>query len=98
MKIDIFNHFFPKKYFDTYVAVGSDLKDMGKRVQNIRNIMDLDQRFKVMDEFGEYCKILSLPAPPVEVLALPDKSPYLAKDANDVLADLVAKFPKRLAG
>ena len=69
MKIDIFNHFFPKKYFDTYVDVGSDLKDMGKRVQNIRNIMDLDQRFKVMDEFGEYCQILSLPAPPVEVLA-----------------------------
>ena len=98
MKIDIFNHFFPKKYFDTYVDVGSDLKDMGKRVQNIRNIMDLDQRFKVMDEFGEYCQILSLPAPPVEVLAAPDKSPTLARVANDGLAELVAKYPKRFLG
>jgi len=98
MKIDIFNHFFPKKYFDTYVDVGSDLKDMGKRVQSIRNIMDLDQRFKVMDEFGDYCQILSLPAPPVEVLAPPDKSPTLAKVANDGLAELVAKYPKRFPG
>jgi len=98
MRIDAFNHFFPKKYFDTYVDVGSDLKDMGKRVQNIRNIMDLDQRFKVMDEFGEYCQILSLPAPPVEVLAAPDKSPTLARVANDGLAELVAKYPKRFLG
>jgi len=83
MKIDIFNHFFPKKYFDTYVDKGSDLKDMGKRVQSIRNIMDLDNRFKVMDEFGEYCQVLSLPAPPVEILAGPEQSPILAKVAND---------------
>jgi aminocarboxymuconate-semialdehyde decarboxylase len=98
MKIDIFNHFFPKKYFDTYVDKGSDLKDMGKRVQSIRNIMDLDNRFRVMDEFGEYCQVLSLPAPPVEILAGPDQSPTLAKVANDGLAELVAKYPQRFLG
>src|SRR5215813_12776198 len=98
MKIDIFNHFFPKKYFDEYVDLGSSLKDMGKRVQNIRNIMDLEQRFRVMDEFGEYCQILSLPAPPVETLAGPEKSPILAKVANDGLAEIVAKYPTRFPG
>ena len=68
---------------------------MGKRVQNISTIADLDNRFRVMDEFDEYCQIISLPGPPVEILAGPDKSPDMAKIANDGFAELVAKYPAR---
>jgi len=39
--------------------------------------------------------VLSLPAPPLEVIAGPDKSPLLARVANDGLADLVEKYPDR---
>lgn len=95
MKIDIFNHFFPKRYWDEFINVGSSLKDMGKRVQNISNIADVDERFRIMDEFGDYCQILSLPGPPVEILAAPDKSPLMARIANDGLAELVGKYPQR---
>ena len=44
MKIDIFNHFFPKRYFDEYINVGASLKDLGKRVQSMPTIADLDAR------------------------------------------------------
>src|SRR5712691_11588044 len=97
MKIDVFNHFFPKRFFDEFV-LGSPRKDLGKRVQNVPTIADLDARFRVMDEFGEYCQLLSLPAPPLEAMAGPEKSPLLARIANDGLAELVAKYPDRFIG
>ena len=50
MKIDIFNHFFPKAFHEKYITKG--LKDIGKRVQLMPTIADLDARFRVMDEFG----------------------------------------------
>jgi uncharacterized protein len=95
MKIDLFTHFFPKRFADEFVRSGFVGKDIGKRVQNVATIADLDARFRVMDEFGEYCQVLSMPAPPLEVIALPDKSPLLARIANDGLAELVAKYPDR---
>ena len=95
MKIDLFNHFFPKRYADQFVASGATGKDMGKRVRNVPTIADLDARFRVMDEFGDYCQLLSLPAPAIETMAAPDKSPLMAQIANDGLAELVAKHPDR---
>jgi len=95
VKIDIFNHLFPKRFWNDFIDVGTDLSGMGKRVQNISTITDLDNRFRTMDEFGDYCQIISLPGPPVEILAGPNKSPDMAKIANDGFAELVAKYPAR---
>src|SRR5580693_4348331 len=98
MKIDLFNHFFPKPYFDRFIDTGG-IRDIGKRVRNIQAIWDVDFRFKVMDEiraeFGDYCQVLTLPAPPIEAVAGPDKSPEVARIANDGLAELVRKYPDR---
>ena len=64
MKIDVFNHFFPQRYFTQYIDTGG-IQDIGKRVRNIQAIHDLDFRFRVADEFGEgYTQFLTLPAPP----------------------------------
>ena len=98
MKIDLFNHFFPRRFFDEFVHRGASFKDMGKRVQNIPSIHDLDARFRVMDEFGEYCQFLSLPSPPLEAMAASDKSPEMARMANDGLAELVGRYPDRFIG
>jgi hypothetical protein len=49
LKIDIFNHVFPRSFFDKYIATGG--RDIGKRVANVPVGVDLDFRFKVMDEF-----------------------------------------------
>ena len=98
MKIDLFNHFFPKRFTDLYVKTGVVGLDIGKRVSNIPTLTDLDARFRVMDEFGDYRQVLSMPAPPLEVIAAPDKSPELARVANDGLAELVVKHPDRFPG
>jgi predicted TIM-barrel fold metal-dependent hydrolase len=98
MKIDLFNHFFPPRYAHDVIEAGLAGKDMGKRVRNVPTIADLDARFRVMDEFGEYCQFLTLPAPPIETMAAPDKSPEFARMANDGLAELVAKYPDRFIG
>src|SRR5689334_657120 len=95
MKIDIFNHFFPRRFFDEYINGPNGPKDIGKRVREAATIVDLDARFRVMDEFGEYCQVISLPMPAIEALAPPDKSAEVARIANDGLAELCQKHPAR---
>lgn len=95
MKIDVFNHIFPKRFFDEFINVTAGPKDIGKRVRNIQTIVDLDARFRVMDEFGDYRQLISLPLPPLETIAGPDRSPLLARAANDGLAELTKRYPAR---
>jgi predicted TIM-barrel fold metal-dependent hydrolase len=95
VKIDIFNHVLPKRYFDKMMEVAPRHKDMGKRARNIPALFDLDLRFRMMDQFGAYCQILSLASPPLEALAGPDTTPLLAAIANDGMAELVARYPDR---
>jgi aminocarboxymuconate-semialdehyde decarboxylase len=93
MKIDIFNHLFPQAYFDRYIARG--LPDIGKRVKAMPTIVNLEARFRVMDEFGDYCQVISLPAPPIEALGSPAETPEIARLANDGMAELCSKYPAR---
>ena len=65
MKIDIYNHILPKPYLDLMMKVAPNHADLGKRVRGIPMLADLDERFRVMDMFGDdYRQILSIPAPP----------------------------------
>ena len=96
-KIDMFCHFFPKTYFDRYIA-STSVKDSGKRVARITRLRDLDERFRMMDRFGDYSQVISLSAPTLELMAPPDKSPELAQVANDGMAELVQKYPDRFPG
>ena len=98
MKIDIFNHFFPRRFFDDFINVGAAFKDMGKRVQALAPLYDLDIRFRVMDEFGDFRQVLTMPQPPVETQAGPERTPAMARTANDGLAELVDRHPDRFVG
>ena len=98
MKLDIFNHIFPKIYYDKMMEVNPGLEDIGKRVRAVPVLYDLDARFRVMDQFEDYAQIICLAAPPLEMVAGPDVTPELAKVANDGMADYVAKYPDRFPG
>ena len=98
MKIDVFNHFFPKASYQKMMEVAPNHPGIGKRMRNIPTLVDLDERFRVMDEFGDYRQILSLPNPPLEAIAKPEVSPTLARIANDGMAELVHKYPDRFLG
>jgi len=98
MKIDIFNHIFPKSYFDKMIEVAPGGKDMHKRVRNVPSIVDLNERFRMMDQFGDYVQVICLGAPPIEVYGPPSISVEMAKIANDGMAELVRKYPDRFPG
>ena len=95
MKIDIFNHIFPKIFYDKMMEVAPNLADLGKRVREVPVLFDLDARFRVMDQFDEYAQVICMPGPPLEVMAGPDVTSDLAKAANDGLAEYVARYPDR---
>ncbi len=99
MKIDAFTHIFPKAYWERMLQVLPDGRDMNKRVRAIPSIVDLDARFRIMDEFGgEYRQVLTLGSPPVEALGGKETAVELAKIANDGMAELVSRHPERFFG
>lgn len=96
--IDAFCHFFPRQIFDLMLQGIGGSSDLGARMKGVSTIYDLDARFRMMDEFDDYSQILSLGLPGIEAMAPPDRSPELARVANDGLAELVSKYPDRFAG
>jgi len=98
MKIDIFNHVLPKKYFDKLNQVTSNLGDMDGRMRSIPILVDMDARMRMMDEIPDYVQVICLAAPPIEALAGPDVSPDLARIANDSMAEIVARHRDRFPG
>ena len=73
MKIDIFNHIFPKSYFDKMIEIAPGGKDLHKRVRNVPSIVDLKERFRMMDLFADYVQVICLGAPPIEVFGPPSR-------------------------
>ena len=95
MKLDIFNHIFPKIYWDKMMEVNPNLADIGKRTRGVPVLWDMDARFRMMDQFDDYAQVICLCSPPLEKLAGPDITPDLAGVANDGIAEYVAKYPDR---
>ena len=51
-KIDVFNHIWPKPFFDRLVKELGTMTHMTKRSGDVPMMTDLDRRFQVMDMFG----------------------------------------------
>jgi aminocarboxymuconate-semialdehyde decarboxylase len=99
LKIDVFNHIFPKPFFERLKEVTVN-KGAIKRWLHIPFLHDTDVRFRMIDEFGDdYRQVLSLSAPPIESIN-PDRQITidLARLANDSMAELVRTNPHRFPG
>ena len=80
LKIDIFNHIWPKPFFDALVDHIGTMTDITKRSGDVPMMTDLDRRFAVMDMFGpDYRQVLSLASPPLELFAGPPKALELSR-------------------
>lgn len=99
MKIDAFCHVLPKPYFERVEALtdAPAAVNIRRRIEGIPSLVDLDLRFRHMDEFGDYRQVVSLPAPPPEDLGPPARSRELARMANEGMAELVERHPDRFA-
>jgi predicted TIM-barrel fold metal-dependent hydrolase len=94
MIIDIFNHFMPQAYFDRLgqLIPGHPVLTAFPR---LKALLDVEARLRLLDEFGEMQHVISLANPPIELIASADKTPELARFANDALAEVCRKHPDR---
>ena len=97
-KIDIFNHIYPTAYFDLVMKVAPTFKDIGKRMRGIPMLIDLDERFRVMDRFDDYQQVLSIATPPIEVYSSGADSVDLARAAPHGRGGRGAHHPPRVPG
>jgi predicted TIM-barrel fold metal-dependent hydrolase len=98
LKLDIFPHIFPPAFFERVKGIAEQSPSLAaqiKRWLHIPVLWDLDARLKMMDRFPGYQQILTLSLPAIEFLAPRDKSPELARIANDGMAEIVARHPDR---
>lgn len=95
MKIDIFAHILPAKYKEVLYKVAPTGFYIQNVIDSLPTLFDLDYRFKIMDKFEGLMQVLTISAPPVEMIADAKKAVELAKLANDEMAELVLKYPDR---
>ena len=94
MKIDVFNHVFPIEFFDAAEPLMPG--NAVERWKAIETIWDMDARMKMMDQFDNYCQIISMSQPPFDLIAGPEVSVELARVANDGMAQICRKYPDRM--
>jgi aminocarboxymuconate-semialdehyde decarboxylase len=98
MKIDVFPHIMPRRYFDRMLQVAPPGMALQKRMSGIPVLVDLDLRLRIMDRYEGYVQVLTIANPPIEVVGGPQVSPDLARLANDEMAAIVGRHPDRFPG
>ncbi|MFZ1089729.1 MAG: amidohydrolase family protein [Xanthobacteraceae bacterium] len=93
--VDIYCHIFPDAFFQEMNRIAPRLGNIGARLRGVKKLFDLDERFREMDEFGDYREIISLPNPPIEDFATGEVGLELARIGNDAMAELCARHPAR---
>jgi predicted TIM-barrel fold metal-dependent hydrolase len=96
MKIDVFSHILPRRYYDKIMELDPRGRDMTSQIRGVSALVDLDERFRAMDQFHDYTQIISLVTPPIESYG--NRANDMARLANDGMAELVEKFPERFTG
>jgi predicted TIM-barrel fold metal-dependent hydrolase len=92
--IDIFNHFMPKAYLDRLAAIlPGHIAVTG--FPRLKTLVDVDARLRLLDQFDDLRQVISLANPPLELVASPDKTPELARVANDSMAEVCRSHPDR---
>jgi uncharacterized protein len=94
LKIDVFSHILPSKYWGTLTNRGFAKMPLGRfGIAPQPALYDLEARFRIMEKYENYMQILNIGIPPVEDIAKPDIAAELSKAANDEMAELVMKYP-----
>lgn len=95
MKIDIYTHVMPLQYKKALSKYAEEFATE-KAVQDKRPVLtDIEGRLRILDRFEGVLQVLSLTMPLVEEVVGPKEAAELASIANDEVAEMVAKYPKR---
>src|SRR5882757_7765084 len=92
--LDVFTHFMPKPFLERLgeLIPGHPVLAAFPRIETLWSV---DARRRLLDETDGLQQVLSLANPPIELVAPPDKSPDVARFANDGLAEVCGRHPDR---
>jgi predicted TIM-barrel fold metal-dependent hydrolase len=96
MKIDAFAHIIPTGYKEALYKRADKRFFSGKWDQVIEGtpaLHDLDNRLRVIESHDGLSQILTIASPALEEAASPADAVYLARLANDEMANLVSRYP-----
>jgi uncharacterized protein len=97
MKIDIFTHIVPEKYFNAFCKKTS--KVLSARGSGNRAVADIEIRLRLMDRFPDVLQVLTIGNLSLDKLVKPEEAVELTRIANDGIAELIVKYPdKFIAG
>jgi hypothetical protein len=97
MKIDIFTHILPEKYFKSFCKKTN--KVLEARGAGNRAVADLEIRLRLMDRYPDVLQVLTIGNLSLDKLVKPEEAGELAMIANDGIAELTVKYPdKFIAG
>jgi len=97
-KLDAYNHIWPTPFYEALKDVMGPMTDITRRSEAVPMIVDLDVRFRVMDQFDGYQQILSLASPPLELAGDAEVARQLSRIGNDSMAELCVRYPDRFPG
>lgn len=92
--LDVFNHFTPQAFFSRLEKLIPGHPVLSAFPQ-LPALLDIEARLRLLDEFPGLQQIISLANPPIELLAMPDETPALAREANELLADVCRRHPDK---
>jgi aminocarboxymuconate-semialdehyde decarboxylase len=95
--LDVFNHFTPRSFFNK-ICDRVPNHAVVRAFPQLPPLLDIEERLQLLDEFDGLQQILSLANPPIEHLGPADTTPDLAREANDMLAEICRKYPDRFPG
>src|SRR3989304_10592515 len=93
LRIDAYAHIVPPRYKELLSKIAPG--ECERKITPFPALWNLEERFRVMDRYGELTQVITLGWPPIEEIADPVKAVELAKIANDEIAELVNKYPGR---
>ena len=94
MKIDLFNHFLPPAYLEALQREAGE-QPIVRYAATIRPLWDVDQRLKMLAPWPDLQQVVTLGQPTPELVAGPERSPGLARIANDGMAQIRDAHPAR---
>jgi aminocarboxymuconate-semialdehyde decarboxylase len=98
MIIDLYTHLAPHSFLQRIEGIAPQLGNIVNRLLAVKPLLDLDARFRDMDQIPDYRQVISLPNPALEDIGDHCTGPELARIANDEMAALCERYPDRFIG
>lgn len=98
MKIDFFTHIITPKYKEALYKKADERffrENWDKVIDGTPALFDLNNRLRVLEKYEGLSQVLTTASPALEECATPENAVYLAKIANDEMAELVSKYPDK---